>query len=418
MSSQWVMVVKDARDALTVSSEISIANQSASDINNNDPDAWAYLRDLSSYFAAGSVGATSLKVTVQDGVVPATATITLSGFVNGDTITVDGIVFTGRTTPDAPTDFKIGASDTITAANFVAVLNAATNPAIECLVMSSSSAAVITLTSLIPGPIGNFQTATISAHGVITSPGNGPAANATLLTAATYGVLAQSAITNTGNTIVQGDFGISPNTLSSVTGWTFSTSPGPGIATGTKHFADSAAAQAHTDASAAAVTLKATSVDTDISAVDLGGYTAVPGHYKASAAGTWGAGPLTLNGAGTYIFEFVTSLTTPSGATVILANGATANNVYFITGTAFTFGANNTFYGNVMAGSAVTFASNSVLNGRAMTYGVSGTAVTFPSAGLVNVPNSNGGFGNSNLFGGGTSSGCADVEEGIGDPLS
>src|ERR1700676_1836975 len=87
MSSQWVMVVKDARDAATVSSEISIANQAASDVNNNDPDAWAYLRDLSTYFGQGECGATSLKVTVQDGAVPATTLVTLQGFVNGDTIT-------------------------------------------------------------------------------------------------------------------------------------------------------------------------------------------------------------------------------------------------------------------------------------------------------------------------------------------
>jgi hypothetical protein len=39
--------------------------------------------------------------------------------------------------------------------------------------------------------------------------------------------------------------------------------------------------------------------------------------------------------------------------------------------------------GNILAGSAVTFASNSILNGRAICYSPSGTAITFPSAGVV-----------------------------------
>jgi hypothetical protein len=95
---------------------------------------------------------------------------------------------------------------------------------------------------------------------------------------------------------------------------------------------------------------------------------------------------LTLNGAGTYIFLFGTSLTVPANGSVVLTNGATADNVYFVTGTTFTFGANNLINGNILAGTSITFAASSVLNGRALTYGPSGTTVTFPSAGTVNVP--------------------------------
>ena len=204
--------------------------------------------------------------------------------------------------------------------------------------------------------------------------------NAYLLTARTYAVLAQSAITNSGNTVINGDLGISPAAGSFVTGFP------PGLVSGTKHLTDAAAAQAQVDATAAAAALKATTVNTDISSTDLGGYSAVPGHYKASSAGTWVAGPLTLNGAGVYIFEFGTSLTLPANASIVLTNGATADNVYFVTGTFITFGANNAVYGNFLAGSAITTASNTVLQGRLLTYGPSGTAVTFPSAAVVMAP--------------------------------
>jgi hypothetical protein len=213
---------------------------------------------------------------------------------------------------------------------------------------------------------------------------SGPVLNPILLTASTYAVLGDTAVTNTGSTVLNGDLGISPGT--SVTGF-FVADGGPGVITGSYHNADSAAAQAHTDATTAAATLTAMGPGTDISSTDLHGYTATPGVYSASAAGTWTAtGNLTLNGAGTYVFLFGTALTVGANCDVVLTGGATADNVYFITGSTFTFGANDTINGTILAGTSITFASNSVLNGRALTYGPSGTTVTFPSAGLVTVP--------------------------------
>ena len=207
--------------------------------------------------------------------------------------------------------------------------------------------------------------------------------NPVLATASTFAVLGDTAVTNTGNTVLNGDLGIYPGTA--VTGFP------PGTFTGTFHHTDAAAAQAHADATAAATALKLMGPGTDISSTDLNGFVATPGVYSATAAGTWTAtGDLTLNGAGTYVFLFGTSLTMGANCHVVLTNGATADNVYFVTGTTFTFGANDTVNGNILAGTSITFASNSVLNGRALTYGPSGTTVTFPSAGIVNVPSSSG----------------------------
>jgi hypothetical protein len=206
--------------------------------------------------------------------------------------------------------------------------------------------------------------------------------NANLLSASTFAVLGDTAVTNTGATVLNGDLGISPG--STITGFP------PGTFTGTLHEGDTVAAQAHADATAAATALKLLTPTTDISSTDLGGATFVPGNYHATSTGTWSAGPLTLNGAGQYVFVFGTGLTLPANATVVLENGATADNVYFVTGTTFTFGANNVVNGNILAGTSITFAAASVLNGRALTYGPSGTTVTFPSAATVNVPANSG----------------------------
>jgi len=207
--------------------------------------------------------------------------------------------------------------------------------------------------------------------------------NPYLATAATYAVLGDTAVTNTGFTVLTGDLGIYPGT--SITGFP------PGTFSGTEHIADAAAHQAHNDATSAVATLDATPVTMDITSTDLGGFVATPGHYDSSSAGIWSAGNLTLNGAGTYIFTFDTSLTMPASANVVLTGGAIADDVYFITGTTFTFGANDTVNGTILAGTSITFAASSVLNGRALVYGPSGTTVTFPSAGTVTVPPGSGG---------------------------
>jgi hypothetical protein len=129
---------------------------------------------------------------------------------------------------------------------------------------------------------------------------------------------------------------------------------------------------------------------TDLSATDLGGYTAAPGNYSTSAAATWGAGALTLDAGGNPAAEFVfhigTSLAMPASGSIVLANGAQENNVYFITGTTFIFGATCTVYGTIIAGTAITFAASSVLHGHALVRGgTGGTSITFPSAGAVTV---------------------------------
>jgi len=219
-----------------------------------------------------------------------------------------------------------------------------------------------------------FIDATLVVEDVTQSSGN-----PYLHSASTFAVLGKTAVTNTGSTVLTGNLGVSPG--SSITGFP------PGTYSGALHSGDATAATAHADVTSAAAILQGMGPGTNISSTDLHGFVATPGVYSAAAAGTWTvAGNLTLNGAGTYVFLFGTSLTVGANCNVILTNGATADNVYFVTGTTFTFGANNVINGNILAGTSITFAANSILNGRALTYGPSGTTVTFPSAGVVTVP--------------------------------
>lgn len=314
---------------------------------------------------------------ISTGSVQASGTITFAGLVATDTITVNGVVFTAVASGATGNQFNVGASDTITATNAAKAINASVTANVIHVVFASAVGPVITVTAVQPGLQGNMNTLAISAHGAVASAGasSGPAL---LGTSASYAVLATTAATNTGNTVLIGNLGAG----ASVSGFP------PGTFTGTENVANAAYTQAHTDATAAVVTLLARTPVTDISSTDLGGDTLVAGNYNASSAGTWAAGNLTLNAAGNpnaiFVLSFGTSLTMPANASVVLANGAQANNVFFVTGTTFTFGANDTVNGTILAGTSVTFASASVLHGRALTYGPSGTTVTFPSAGTVN----------------------------------
>jgi hypothetical protein len=313
---------------------------------------------------------------ISTGLIQAFGTITLAAMVAGDTITINGVVFTAETSGATGNQFNVGASDTITAANAAKAINASVTANVLGVVFATSASNVVTITAVQPGLQGNMNTLAISAHGAVASAST-TAGPALLGTSASYAVLATTAVTNTGNTVLVGNLGAG----ASVSGFP------PGTYTGVENVANAAYTQAHTDAGAAVTTLLARTPVTDISSTDLGGDTLVAGNYNAAVAGTWSAGNLTLDAAGNpnaiFVLSFGTSLTMPASANVILKNGAQANNVYFVTGTTFTFGANDTVNGTILAGTSVTFASASVLNGRALTYGPSGTTVTFPSAGAV-----------------------------------
>jgi hypothetical protein len=204
------------------------------------------------------------------------------------------------------------------------------------------------------------------AAGLIAAPAM--AQNIPLGTAAGFSVLAGSAVTNTGPSVITGDFGIWPDSASSVTGFTFSTTPGPGQVIGTTHLGDAVASQAQSDLTAAYNTAAGLPCGTVVAA-DLGGTTVTPGvHCAASSMGI--TGTVTLDAQGdsnaTFVFQIGSTLTTGSNAAVRLINGGQSCNVYWQIGSSATLGTGTSFAGTILAFSSITLNTGASSNGRAL----------------------------------------------------
>src|ERR1035437_4561013 len=203
------------------------------------------------------------------------------------------------------------------------------------------------------------------------------AANAASLdTAESFSVLGAAAVTNTGATVLNGDLGISPGNASSVTGFTFYSSPGPGILNGATHFADSTASQAKTDSTNAYDSLAGQGCDLNLTGQDLGGLTLTPGVYCFdSSAGL--TGTLTLNALGdpnaVWIFKTGSTLVTHSGSSVAFINGGSGPgcNVFWQVGSSATLGTTTSFIGTIIAADDITLTTGATVNGRALARGVS-----------------------------------------------
>ena len=184
-------------------------------------------------------------------------------------------------------------------------------------------------------------------------------------TAQSFAVLGASAVTNTGPTVVTGDLGISPNNISSVTGFP------PGTVLGTVHAADATASQAQSDTTAAYLQLvtQACPATNNLTGIDLGGHTLVPGVYCFSSSAQL-TGTLTLDAQGdpnaVWVFQTGSTITTASGSSVKLINGAQACNVFWQIGSSATLGTTTTFLGNILALASITLNTSAKLFGRAL----------------------------------------------------
>jgi hypothetical protein len=175
-----------------------------------------------------------------------------------------------------------------------------------------------------------------------------------------FSVLAGSAVTNTGSTVVSGDVGVSPGTA--VSGFP------PGLASGAIHTADGPATQAQTALTAAYVDAAGRSGSTSV-AGDLVGQTLTAGIYKSTSSLAI-SGDVTLDAHGNpdavFIFQISSTLTTGSGSHVVLANGAKACNVFWQVGSSATLGTFSVFKGNILALTSITITTGVNLEGRAL----------------------------------------------------
>lgn len=179
-------------------------------------------------------------------------------------------------------------------------------------------------------------------------------------TADSYAVLAGSGITNTGPTTLTGDLGTYPTTT--ITGSSSIT------INGTNHAGDGVTQSAKTDL-VTAYNSAAGQTSTNAISGDLGGQTLVAGVYTSSSSiGLTGA--LTLNGAGNadsvFIFQAGSTLTTASGSSVVLTNGAQACNVFWQIGSSATIGTGSSFVGTIIALTSITLTTGATVSGRVL----------------------------------------------------
>lgn len=195
-------------------------------------------------------------------------------------------------------------------------------------------------------------------------------------TADPFALLAGSAITNTGSSVINGNVGSYPT--DAISGFP------PGIINGTNHGNDTVSQQAQDDfttAYNAAASNTATTIPTE-----LAGSVLTPGTYD-STAGTFGiTGTVTLDGQSNpdavFIFKAATTLDTAAGAAVTLTNGASACNVYWLVGTTATFGAGTQLKGTVLAQASISSGDGAVFEGRLLAK----AAITLTGATTVTVP--------------------------------
>jgi hypothetical protein len=189
-----------------------------------------------------------------------------------------------------------------------------------------------------------------------------------------YAVHARTAVTFAGvvTTIDGGDVGVSPGT--SIT-MVETLAHKDGIITTDSSDFSTHVVSAHT--AAMAISPSSTTATTEI-----GGRTFSPGtHHFDSAINIAFGATVTLDGEGDFVFQAGTTLITAADTYFILINGALAENILWVLGTAATLGARSVVEGSILAGTAITFGAQSELRGCALAQ----SAVTFETAGSVNL---------------------------------
>jgi hypothetical protein len=199
-------------------------------------------------------------------------------------------------------------------------------------------------------------------------------------TASFYAVIGSSKVTNTGNTLLNGNLGLMPGT--SVVGFP------PGIYSGVRNVANSPALIAKQSAQAAYTNIKTRPPGSVLSALD--GLTLVPGTYTSASSMTLGqstGATLTLDAGGNsqaqWLFQIGSTLTTGAGGAsqIIFINGGCPANVYWQVGSSATINVTplSVFVGSILAQISITIGSGIVQGTMVALTG----AVTITSASTI-----------------------------------
>jgi hypothetical protein len=178
-------------------------------------------------------------------------------------------------------------------------------------------------------------------------------------TAGSYAVLAGSAVTNTGSSVLTGNLGVSAGCA--VSGFP------AGIVNGTINRCNGPAAQAQSDLNKAYITAKGMTPTATLTGKDLGGMVLTPGVYFFASSAQL-TGTLTLNNLGNpnavFVFQIGSTLTTASGSSVVFTSSLADKNVFWQVGSSATLGTTTAFAGNIIALTSIT-----LNNGASITCG-------------------------------------------------
>ena len=156
--------------------------------------------------------------------------------------------------------------------------------------------------------------------------------------------------------MIDGNVGVSPG--SAVTGFP------PGIVNGVIYAADAVASQAQLDNLTAYNTLAGRPIATNLTGQDLGGKTLTAGVYGFDTSAQL-TGQLILDGQGNpnsvFIINIGSTLTTASGSSILLINGAQGGNVFFRVGSSATLGTATSFTGDILALTSITLNTGATL---------------------------------------------------------
>jgi hypothetical protein len=208
----------------------------------------------------------------------------------------------------------------------------------------------------------------LTALFIITGAAEAGAAIVSLGTAGSYAVLAASEITNTGNTVLTGNVGVSgatvPSGFESVT-----------LIGGTIEVGNGAAALAQADALIAYNNLAGLTTTETLTGQNLGTLTLGPGiYFFADTAQLTGA--LTLVGAGDYVFNISSSFTIGDNASMVLNAGALAADVFFRVGVSTTLGDGADIQGTIISHTANTLNAGATVAGSVIALNAAVTMIS------------------------------------------
>jgi flagellar motor protein MotB len=221
-----------------------------------------------------------------------------------------------------------------------------------------------TIFSIFSRALAIFAIGLLGATTLVFTPSASATTSINLGTAANYTLLAGSTITNGAGTRLTGSsnlrVAVSPGNLiqSEVDSLRIS---------GATAFENGSIAAATAQADFEAARSQLNSLPSTESVLDLSSRTFTPGVYTSDAAWTVAAN-ITLDGLGNsgsvFVFRTAAAMTTAAATRVILTNGATAENVYWVTGAAFNAGASSFFSGHILASAAATIGASAYIDGQ------------------------------------------------------